>query len=203
MGGGTYTIGSLYVDGDLTVTGSMTLNIGSLYVGGKLTITGSGVEFNIDSLYVNGNLEMTGNVKLTNLGPTWVGGLAKIVASNSQCRMPLVVAQGDVELVGGATWGGDGVGDNVEPCIAVSLTGKLKWVGTSEFYGLMAAPQGPYNTTATAGWVHGSVLVGKDADLTISGFKIAYDDRVVRSIQTGSATIAKRVPGTWRQLPAE
>ena len=203
LGGGTYTIGSLYVDGDLTVTGSMTLNIGSLYVGGKLTITGSGVEFNIDSLYVNGNLEMTGNVKLTNLGPTWVGGLAKIVASNSQCRMPLVVAQGDVELVGGATWGGDGVGDNVEPCIAVSLTGKLKWVGTSEFYGLMAAPQGPYNTTATAGWVHGSVLVGKDADLTISGFKIAYDDRVVRSIQTGSATIAKRVPGTWRQLPAE
>lgn len=179
-GSGTYNIGSLYVDGNLSVSGSTTLNIGSLYVGGNLSISGT--------------------TKLTNLGPAWVGGSADISGSG-QCRMPLLVAQGDVEVSGSGTWGGTGVGASVEPCIAISLTGNLKWSGSSAFYGLMAAPKGKVNISGS-GWVYGSVLSAKAADLSGSS-RIAYNGDVVASIHTGSATIAKRVPGTWRQLPAE
>ena len=196
-GSGTYSITSLYVDGNLTITGSQTLNIGTLYVGGTLTQTGSQT-FNIGSMYIGGSLNLTGSVALTNLGPTWVGGDATVTGSGT-CKLPLLVAGGSITLTGSATWGGDGVGADLQPCIAVSLgSGGVTWTGSGPFYGLLAATTGGVSNTGS-GNVYGSVLSDGAVNWTGSG-QIVYNANVVNSIHTGSSTIAVLVPGTWEQV---
>ena len=202
-GSSSYTIGSLYVDGNLSITGSSTLNIGTLYVGGTLSITGSET-LNVTSLYVastsSSALSITGSETIQNLGPTWVAGSATVTGSG-QVKLPLLVAGGSITLTGSATWGGDGVGSDPQPAIAIALgSGGATWTGSGPFYGLLATTTGGVSLTGS-GNVYGSILSAGAASMTGSG-QIVYNANVVNAIHTGSSTIAKLVPGTWEQITA-
>jgi hypothetical protein len=175
-------LGQLYVDGNLTISGNGNLNIGALYVGGTLTVSG--------------------NPTFTNLGPTWVGGDVQMTG-NGNCKLPLLVAGGNITISGDATWGGDGVPPNQKPCIAISVgAGKnVEWRGNSDFFGLMAATQGSVDMRGN-GKLHGSIL-SKNGAIFSGNPNVVYDDNVVKSIQFGSVSIAKLVPGTWAQIATQ
>ncbi len=190
---------AVHVTGSASITGSSSYTIGSLYVDGNLTITGSET-LNISSLYVGGTLSVTGSENLTNLGPTWVGGNATVTGSGN-CKLPLLVAGGSITMTGSATWGGDGVGSDPQPCVAIALgSGGVTWTGSGPFYGLLAATTGGISDTGS-GNVYGSVLSAGAATLTGSS-QLVYNANVVNAIHTGSSTIAVLVPGTWAQVPA-
>ncbi|MGO8683414.1 MAG: hypothetical protein ACLQUT_02370 [Thermoleophilia bacterium] len=187
------------VTGSATISSNGTYNLGSLYVSGNLTISGN-CNLSIGSLYVGGSLTGSGNLTLTNLGPTWVGGNVTL-SGNGNCKMPLLVAAGSITLSGNAIWGGDGVGADMKPCVAISTGGNVTWSGNSAFYGLLAATTGSV-TFSGNGTVNGSVLSAQAAIFS-GNTNLAYNGNVVNSIQVGSATIATLVPGTWAQIATQ
>jgi Tfp pilus assembly protein PilX len=178
LNSGTYNIGSLYVNGDLSVSGGVTLNIASLYVKGNFTISG-------------------GSVTITNLGSTWVGGDASLTGQG-QVQLPLLVAAGNITLTAQGQWGGDGVGSNSKPCIVLSIgeNATATLAGQGQFCGIFAATHLVLSGKAD---IYGSALSEGPASLTGQG-SITYSPYVYSSIQGGSVSIATRVSGTWSQI---
>jgi Tfp pilus assembly protein PilX len=134
-GSSTFNFRSLYVTGNLTLTGNVTLNTTALYVGGNLTISGAttGVIDQVGPLFIGGSATWSGvaSVKTTNYlnvaaapGPMWIG--------------TVLAASGTYNHVFGPTWisGNAGTSD-----VAIRFTGPASGTACTVMCPLMATTE--------------------------------------------------------------
>ena len=172
--GRTFNFRNLYVTGNLTLTGPVTVNCSSLYVGGTLTVTNTtnnspAVTDTFGTLRVNGTgtSSVTGRVNV-NSSPTYFGGPFSVTNTSTNpvaattCNFGPVYCVSSFSANGNVSTGSSSSPQTLYAGGGISLTGYSSGI-TSHYYSLVYA-----NATSSTTTLSGAVQL-YSGETTLNG----------------------------------